>query len=291
MSAVRAPGAAQERARRILQHLLGGHGGWATLVVVALLTGLSWLTNSLYEWLVDFDRVLEGGRVDNWLPAHRLIAFGVFALELLILALLARKARRRYRPRVGSETAPAPVRGLILFLSNLSSQQADELEPVADTLTSMDGFRTQHGALNWRMPLEAIAYHASRLREVVVITSEGPTGSTSQYTLFHRVVKRCFPGAGFRLRSIGELDDQYDMGLDFEGVDRVSQATDDAYEALREGGLRQADILIDVTGGQKPNAVAATAVALAEGRRIQYVACNRETGACHLSVYDVNYDA
>jgi hypothetical protein len=291
MSFVRAPGAVQEQARRILHHLLGGHSMLATIGVIAFLVTLGWFTDSLFEWLIDIGHVLEGGRVDHWLPAHRLIALGIFASELIILALLARKARRRYRPRVGSEPAPAPVRGLILFLSNLGPQQANELEQMADVLTSMDGFRAQHGALNWRMPLEAIAYHLSRLREVVVITSRGPMGSASQYILFHRVAKRCFPGAGFRLRAIGELDSRYSMGLDFEDVDRVSQATDDAYEILREGGLRQADILIDVTGGQKPNAVAATAVALAEGRQIQYVTCDRVTGECHLSVYDVTYDA
>ena len=290
MKVVNAPGAAHERARRILDHLLGVNSGWATLAVVAILTGLGFFTDSLFEWLVDFGAILEGRQVDNWFPIHRLLALVIFAFELILLALLARKARRRYRPRVGSETSPAPVRGLILFLSNLDPKTAQALEESAHGLSGMDEFRAQHGALNWRMPLEAIAYHATRLKEVLIITSAGPHGSTVQSSLFHRVVDQCFPDAGFRLRSIGELDTRYSPGLDFEDVDLVSQATDDAYECLRQGGLRHSDILIDITGGQKPNAAAATAVALAEGRRIQYVACDRQTGECHLSVYDVSYD-
>ncbi len=60
---------------------------------------------------------------------------------------------------------------------------------------------------------------------------------------------------------------------------------------LLRRGLPIQEILIDVTGGQKPNAVAATAVALAEGRRIQYVAKDPGTGAYRVKVYDVTYDA
>lgn len=291
MSRARAPGAAQERARRIFQHLLGVHGVRAALGVVLLLAGLGWFTDSLFEWIQDLGRWLEGGTVEDWLPAHRIIALSVFGAELVVLWVLARGAQRRYRPRVGAETAPAPVRALILFLSNLPPKSAEELEEVAAELAGMDDFRARHGALNWRMPLEAIAYHLPRLAEVFVVTSEGASGSNLQCALFRRVVERCFPGTGLRLRTVGELDTRYGNGLDFEDVDRVSQATDDAYEALRAGGLRPADILIDVTGGRKPNAVAATAVALAEGRRIQYVACDPSTGLCHLSVYDVTYDA
>ena len=78
--------------------------------------------------------------------------------------------------------------------------------------------------------------------------------------------------------------------MEFEDVDVVSQVTDDAYLDLLRHRLPDAEILIDVTGGQKPNAVAATAVALAEGRRIQYVACDREGGECRVKVYDVTYD-
>jgi len=285
MSRARAPGAAQERAHRVFQQLLGGHGVVTTLAVIAVLAGLGWFTDAAFEWITDLGHWLEGDSVKHWLPAHRLIAVGIFVLELVVLWGLASGARRRYRPRVGSETSPAQVKGLILFLSNLTPAQAEGLDTLADGLADIADFRARQGDINWRMPLEAIAYHHPRRREVIIITSEGPGGSNQQSALFRRVVSACFAGAPFRLRTIGGLDSRYGAGLDFEDVDRVSQATDDAYESLRSAGLANADILIDVTGGQKPNAVA-----LAEGRRIQYVACDRGTGQCHVCVYDVSYD-
>ncbi|AGA89191.1 hypothetical protein Thimo_0321 [Thioflavicoccus mobilis 8321] len=255
-----------------------------------LLVGIGLVTNSLFEWLADIGTWFGGGTVDDWLPVHRLLAVGLFAGELLAVAAYARGARKRYRPRVGVEPQPAQVHGLILFLSNLSAEQARAVQAGLTTLDGLAAFRAAHGGLNWRMPLEAIAHHAPRLQHVIVICSAGRTGSAGQWPLFRALVQRVFPGAAFELRSAAQLDSRFGAGIDFEDVDGVAQATDDAYVHLLERGLPHSEILIDVTGGQKTNAIAATAVALAEGRRIQYVACDRDTCTCHLNVYDVTYD-
>ena len=291
MSGARAPGAAQERARRLVQQLLGGHGVISTLVVIFLLAGLGWFGDSLFEWFVDVGRWIDGEPVEDWFPTHRLIAVGIFALQLLLLWWFASGAERLYRPRVGSDETPGAVRGLILYLSNLPPPALQALKDDMEHIKGFDDFCERYGGLNWRMPLEAIHYHRSRLSEVVAITSQGAGGSASQWTTFEQVVGRCFPDAAMRLRAIGELDTRYAQGLVFENVNDVSRATDAAYWCLRDAGLTNGDILIDITGGQKPNAVAGTAVALAEGRRIQYVACDRGTPAtCRVTVYDVTYD-
>jgi hypothetical protein len=86
----------------VFQQLLGGHGVLTTFGVIALLAGLGWFTDALFEWIGDLGRWLEGGTVDDWMPAHRFIALAIFAVELAILWMLARGARHRYRPRVGS---------------------------------------------------------------------------------------------------------------------------------------------------------------------------------------------
>jgi len=298
MSRARAPGASQELASRVVRHLLGSGDLRVIAGVVALLVGLGWFTDSLFEWLTDFGTWLGGGTVTTWWPVHRVLAVGFFVLELLALALLARGARKRYRPRVATDPEPTPVRGLILFLSNLRRSDADELAAGLTAIADLDGFRARFGALNWRMPLEAIAYHRARLHEVTLICSRDETGSdgtsvpgsAAQWPLFRDLAGRLFPQAAFTLRDAAHLDSRYTGGVPFEDVDRVSQVTDDAFADLLRRGLPTSEILIDVTGGQKPNAVAATAVALAEGRRIQYVARDCRTGLYRVKVYDVTYE-
>ena len=292
-----APGARQEKARRILLHLLGGGDMRAVLWVLALLVGLGWFTDSLFEWLVDIGDAAGGGKVEDWFPLHRVIAVAAFVAVLARLSWLARGARKRYRPRVGREDRPAQTKGLILFLSNLWTVDQARLANKLHALDGIGAFRELEGKLNWRMPLEAIAYHLPRLSHVVVICSRGEgegeqrtPGSAEQLQLFREVCNQVFPGAELVLHDAAALDSRFGGGLSFEDVDAVSHATDEAFQWLLDRGLALADILIDVTGGQKPNAVAATAVALAEGRRIQYVACPRSGGDCRVTVYDVTYD-
>ncbi len=145
MSRTRAPGAAQELANRVARHLLGSGDLRVIAGGVALLVGLGWFTDSLFEWLTDLGVWSAGGTVETWWPLHRLVAVGVFLSELLVLALLARGARKRYRPRVGTDPAPVPVRGLILFLSNLKLSEAADLAAALDGITDLDGFRARFG--------------------------------------------------------------------------------------------------------------------------------------------------
>ncbi len=297
MRRTRAPGASQELASRVVRHLLGSGDLRVIAGVVALLVGLGWFTDSLFEWLTDFGTWFGGGTITTWWPLHRLLAVGFFLVALLCLAQLARGARKRYRPRVASDPAPAPVRGLILFLSNLPPDRVAELKERITAFADLDDFRANFGDLNWRMPLEAIAYHRARLQYVTVICSRDESGDQSpkvlgsavQWPLFRDLAARLFAPTTFSLRDAAQLDSRYTGGVSFEDVDLISQVTDDAYTDLLRRGLPIDQILIDVTGGQKPNAVAATAVALAEGRRIQYVACQRGAG-CRVKVYDVTYD-
>lgn len=289
MTRGRAPGAAQEHARRVVLHLLGGGQFRVVAWVVALLLGIGWITDSLFEWIIDVETALAGGTVANWWPLHRLLSLAYFAIIMTWLGVLTRGAQRRYRPRVGTDPAPPPVRGLVLFLSQLKPQEEATLRDALDGLTDLAGFRACCGRLNWRMPLEAIAFHQPRLRHAVLICSR--LGSAEQLGLFRALVRRVFPDAAFVLHDVAELDMRYGGGVPFDDVDAVSRATDDAVEFLLQQRLAITDVLIDVTGGQKTNAVAATAVALAEGRRIQYVAGNAETSEPYgVTVYDVTYD-
>jgi hypothetical protein len=286
MSGPQAPGQKQKLARRVVQHLLGGSELRPMITVVAVLVGVGWFADSLYGWLEDIGNALEGHPVADWLPLHRVIAVTAFVSGFLYLYQLARAARTRYRPSIESTTEHPKVRGLILYLSNLSAKDEQGLRAKMTGLVDMQGFCALPERLNWRMPLEAIDYHLPRLSDVILICSAGDGGSARQATLFKELVARLFPQATVRLAELGELEPKYLNGISFDDVDRVADATDDAYAYLTDKGLTDGEILIDITGGYKTNAIAGMAVALAEGRRIQYV--STETyGVC---VYDVTYE-
>jgi hypothetical protein len=69
--------------------------------------------------------------------------------------------------------------------------------------------------------------------------------------------------------SPGKATVAYGQGVDFEDPKELVDAVEAAHDLLRARGIPSYDILIDVTGGQKPCTVAGAVVSLAEGRRFQ----------------------
>lgn len=287
--ATAAPGAARERALRTLQHLLGTGRGRSVVLVILFLVTLGWFTDSLFEWLSDAGLLLKGRSVEDWWPLHRVVAVVAFPLYVVFLWGLARRARQRLRPQVRQDDDPPRARGLVLFLSTLKDEELTEIRgALRSGLTSVDEFRHRFGRCSWRMPIEALAYHHDRLRHVLVLVSAGaPTGpgSVEQYALFRDLVLSLFPAPGLAVDPVGVCDPRYEAGVDFEDLPALAEAAEDAYARLVGLGLRMSDVLIDVTGGQKPSAIAGAAVALAEGRCIQYVS----TRDFRVRVYDVTY--
>lgn len=286
MTHPRAPGAAQEQARRIIDHLLGSNRPGRILLVIATLVSLGWFTDSLFEWLADLDRWTQGEAINNWWPLHRVIGVASFISIVAALWISAKGARKRYRPRVACEPDPPKAKALILYLSTLRDPAQRKQ---TDAITGIDDFRTRLGGTAWRMPIEAIAHHLPRLQRVIIISSSGKHGSHCQYQQFKQLCGRLFSD-GPRIDDLAELDSSWTAGIDFNDVERLTAATDDAHRLLEQSGLRQHDILIDVTGGQKTNSIAGAAVALAEGRAIQYVSHQRDTDSYKVVVYDVTWD-
>jgi hypothetical protein len=285
MSRVRAPGAAHQQALHVVTHLIGSGRAPTILSVVVVLMAIGWAGDSLFEWLTELGVWLKGGTVVDPLPLHRLFALAFIGGVVAWLWWLARAAEAHVRPRVVVESNPGQVDGLILFLSALAGDDVSRLHAAAPELGSLDAFRQHLGGLKWRMPLEAIAYHLPTLRRVVVISSTHGSGSRRQFSAFKDLVTQIFPGADLRVQDVAEFDSRYEPGLDFDDVEKVAAATDDAYVRLREDGLDRERLLIDVTGGAKTNSIAGAVVALAEGRRIQYVSHSYQVLA-----YDVTYD-
>ena len=284
-----APSAAQLSSLKVLSHLFASNRVGFVIKAVLLLMSLNWFSSASWEWLQWLPGL--GGQKPVGIP--RLI-LGTAALPVLLFWLLmqARNARQIIRPTI-SEHSPNRVRGLVMYLSTLRADYLGLLQEALKQGMDLEGFRQQFGHINWRMPLEAVDYHTPDLAFVVVIASSGEGGSVKQLGEFKALLDTVFPNPAFRLVALedcfGDEGDKvaFKDGVDFEvKPERLATATNAAYEYLRRQGLRPSDILIDITGGLKVPTVVGSAVALAEGRRIQYVS----TRDYHVRVYDVSYE-
>jgi len=129
------------------------------------------------------------------------------------------------------------------------------------------------------MPFLAIRYHIERLEELYVFTSSGDSGTHHQYRCFHNVVTSNYP----KLKII-ELTGE---GTDFENMAEVHKELDQLYAQLDSLHTFTADdIILDITGGQKPNSIAGALATLAEGRRFQYVSTVNKKVLCYDLVVD-----
>jgi hypothetical protein len=127
------------------------------------------------------------------------------------------------------------------------------------------------------MPLKAIEYHQQRLEILYVFTSSGEMGSTSLLALFKKVVGRLYPA--LPVRSV--IQD----GINFEDVKQVFNVVESFYTRAKNDGYQESDIIVDVTGGQKPNSIGASIATLITGRKFQYIS----TGSKEVLAYDVWY--
>jgi hypothetical protein len=175
---------------------------------------------------------------------------------------------------------PQPVGMLGLFLSPVAgSVQEQEAEipairkAIHDRKLVFDFFNKKR----WEMPLKAIDFHKSHLNKVVLFTSSGERGTTAMSDDFRKVVQYFYPGI--------EVVEMVPGGMNFEDVEKVFDAVEAFYEKALHEGFKEDDMLVDITGGQKTNSIAASIATLATGRHFQYIS----TDTKEVLVYDVRY--
>lgn len=247
-------------------------------------------------------------------PSFLLELLFVIAFPSLLVGLwlYTRNSIERVRVHVIQNSNPSKAKALILFLSpigiDLPNRPSDR--PVIEQIlaseqeigVSEESVREQFNG-SWRMPLEAIAYHFERLEQVVVIPSadsQARNGSTRPGThhemaTFRALVEKLTASRRVECRSMAELIpelqqpskplENFASGTDFEDAEALVECVELAYDYLLQRNLPAYEVIVDITGGQKVPTVAGAAVALAEGRRFQYVS----TVNYVLREYDVTY--
>jgi len=268
--------------------MFGGSNNLKIVVLVlALWVSINLLSASISDWFL---------QPFGWLPAARVLPL------MLLLGLLWWLGRRRVRQislTVVQSEDPQKCKALVLFLSpprvDSGSVDAWSSDP------AMKG-----GILNpeirsgfkgpWRMPLEAIAHHLERLTDILVLpSSDAPgeqDGTYRHLDRFRTLVKWLACDDRRRIEVLGpaqfsaESSREWDLGADFEDADSLVRALGRMLEFLHLRKIEDYEIMIDITGGQKPPSVAGSAVALEkEGRRIQYVS----TRDFKIRSYDITY--
>lgn len=258
-----------ERLKRLAETFLGKKNfSWWTIFYASLIfivTG--WLPDGIAE-------LIRG----EWFGG---IYKTIVSLFILLFIGFRLKEAIEYKSKIEViSESPAPVRALAIFLSKLSMNktiQDKEITGIEQELNN-NSF-TENFLVNktWEMPVLAIKHHSSELKYLYVITSSGPDGSSQLMPTFKKVVNYLFPPV--------EVIELIKGGIDFEDIKKVFEAIEKFYSEVKEKGINKKEVIVDITGGQKTNSIAASIATLTLGRQFQYVSTRDK----RVLSYDVGY--
>jgi len=272
------------------RHALGAIGH-THLKVLLLAVGVYWCLN------LGGDGLANGLKDILWRWTKH-AEWAVYLVEMLLSMLAvvvvwwgARRALVR-TTLIDADNNPGAVRGLVMLLSppsgsNLAPANLEQsLLALSDQLGDPNLPTAVEGVVhNWKMPVLAINHHLSRLEQVVFITSSGKAGShAAANALIAFLTAKCPPGKQLALSTADEFLDVSSNGVDFTNPEAIFDRVKAVTEKMRKIIRRDADILIDVTGGTALASVMAATVSLqVQGRAFQYV----DTKKLRVSTYDV----
>lgn len=253
--------------------------------------------------------------------AVELSEIGVVAVSLYILLGLFiygyRKKQMRPHTRYLEKKNMPLKKHLILFLSNIPTELEkckckgipnkifdglEFLDLKKDIKTIQQIRESDNVKWSWEMPLRAIAHHLGKLETVTCVCSKK---YFYQSVLFFDIcrnykdqlgkVKIFFLAENCEREAIELLD--YDnkpqlldyRGWDFESFDQLTKALTIFIKQLLQKSAK--DMVIDITGGQKPTSAAAIAVTFNQRIQAQYVQTDDENGVHRIISYDVVYES
>ena len=266
---------------------------WLSGALVAVSVGV--LSNGLHESL----QAWLGGIP---LPRRLLVSSGGSLLVFVLGAwALYRSRGMLYAPRTRYMTNESPEkRGhLVIFLSHLRTdrekfadgvpmgiQVSGDLEAdLAELVRLKDRPAKEETRIqwSWEMPLRAIRHHVGKLRTLVIVCSEE---SIQQIGWFVAILRKYPALASLSVwAAVKADDDRADFvsetsallrrrGWNFEAFDDLSRAVLEVIRFLGQQGIREKEIMIDFTGGQKVTSVVAAAVTFNRPTKTQYVQTN-----------------
>lgn len=130
----------------------------------------------------------------------------------------------------------------------------------------------------WEMPLRGLRHHREGLKSVTLVCSEL---SLPQARLFANLVAGYFV-SGPKVRVLFDVGGELHLApcpltpdpsgdFDFEDFDQLSVGLIWLFAKLQSEGIAERQIMVDVTGGQKPTSIVAAAVTFNRAVEAQYV--------------------
>jgi hypothetical protein len=277
---------------------------WKALVTLFFLPVVG---NVFAGELRDWSYVQLGWKTDG--PKHLWATTLVTGVLLFVVAVVAAAyGRDLFRPRnvaLGSKRNPVPHSHLVLFLSNLPTQYANFIDGVPaglglsgrldadmmemERLKKLDPKSGQVRWL-WEMPLRGLKQHREKLTTVTLICSMESLKQvhwfakilTTTYAVDFpllspdkvRVLARSGPNVHFHANPSREACDPANMAWDFEDYEELYDALLKMMTIFNNSGVRESEVMIDVTGGQKPNSVVGALLTVNRRAKFQYVQTN-----------------
>jgi len=285
----------KKRRRKTIREYLWETTPWIAGALVVLSSGLS--ATVIWE-------TVELWRADGALKFDLVKAFYLF---IFIGGLYYLKRRIKFKPRtrhLKDIVNPPPREHLILILSYLDTNRGEfnGVVPVGLDLTTdlksdlemMMKLKNPAKSIkwNWEMPLRALYHHHKKLQTVTLI---GSKKSIKQIPLFLDICRKYTDLQNIRnyyvldqdperIISAEEYAQETVEGWNFESFDELSDGMYFLFNWMEEKGIREKDIIVDFTGGQKITSAVAAASTLNRNIKIQYV---QTEGNCNVLSYDV----
>ena len=254
----------------------------------------------------------------------RILYIGVFFISVI---LFIRQRKNLFPPhtRYLAGEAMEKKKHLVLSLSNLATDLAAKggipaelqlkhknLKEDIDIITAYKTTTASNVKWTWEMPFRAILHHAETPRVLESVTvicsrktndSDGAVGSIDQLHLFYDIFRKYGELSAVPLRLLAKKSDHFTLveitsketissyeGLDFEDFDELSQALWVLLSEFKDRKIRETDVAIDITGGQKPTSIVGAAITFSRKIKAQYVQTNRPWGVISYDVIQATSD-
>lgn len=168
---------------------------------------------------------------------------------------------------------PKNIKGLIMFLSYWQNKPKN-LD--LTNLNDLNDFYNKYQRCPWEMQMRLIEKYKGTLKYVYAI---GSKKSCRQMRDFKKIIKHFF-----KEKEIEIIEHQ--EAIDFENLKENIDALKVAFEKLKEKGLKDSEILIDTTGGQKIQSIAGAFYSSTYDRYFAYVSTNTK----EVKVFDIIWE-
>ncbi|MCD8213536.1 MAG: hypothetical protein LUC34_05760 [Campylobacter sp.] len=236
------------------------------IVIAMIVVSFAWFPDGLSALL----EKIFSGKFFEWDLEDGTMFVQIFGSILMIYLVVKLIRKSVSSVEIKINEGPKKAEALVLFLSN--NKKLDELK----SINSFEDFEKEPYKDNsYKMPMIAIDYHKNTLKYINVFYSEK---SDPQKDNFAETVENIFGESIKDMIKFKEIGDFEDAKIVYDGLDEI-------LKELKKLGIKEDDVVFDVTGGQKVVAIAGALFAIPDNRHLQYVS----TTDHKLRHYDLTY--